>query len=66
VASERKEYLESQTKRALERRGVDTRDGVEGVVEGRRVGPEDVKGLEELVQGLTRGKENTGDAMDTS
>jgi kinetochore protein Mis12/MTW1 len=56
VTRERKVYVESQSKRILERRGVDTRDGVEGVWEGRRVGAEEVKGLEGLVKGLGRGK----------
>ncbi|KAH7066919.1 Mis12 domain-containing protein [Paraphoma chrysanthemicola] len=55
VARERKVYLESQSKRVLERRGVDTRDGVEGVCEGRRPGGEEVRGLEGLVGGLARG-----------
>lgn len=50
-------YLESQSKRILERRGVDTRDGVEGAWEGRRPGGEEVKGLEAVVEGLGRGKE---------
>jgi kinetochore protein Mis12/MTW1 len=81
MTKERKVYLESQSKRILERRGVDTKDGVEGVWEGRRVGAEEVRGLEGLVQVLERGKakdvrmEDTtagtgegedGEAMDTS
>jgi kinetochore protein Mis12/MTW1 len=81
MTKERKVYLESQSKRILERRGVDTKDGVEGVWEGRRVGAEEVRGLEGLVQVLERGKaqdvrmEGTdaaaveaedGEAMDTS
>jgi kinetochore protein Mis12/MTW1 len=81
MTKERKVYLESQSKRILERRGVDTKDGVEGVWEGRRVGAEEVRGLEGLVQVLGRGKakdvsmEDTdagavagedGEAMDTS
>ncbi|KAI8932800.1 hypothetical protein NX059_010288 [Plenodomus lindquistii] len=54
---ERKVYVESQSKRILEKRGVDTRDGVEGVWEGRRVGGEEVRGLEGLVGGMGgRGK----------
>jgi kinetochore protein Mis12/MTW1 len=51
-------YVESQSKRILERRGVDTRDGVEGVWDGRRVGAEEVRGLEGLVQSLGRGKKD--------
>ncbi|KAL1800908.1 hypothetical protein ACET3X_001250 [Alternaria dauci] len=72
LSRERKVYVESQSKRILERRGVDTRDGVEGVWEGRsRVGTEEVRGLEGLVEGFNRrGKpaENgdDGEAMDTS
>ncbi|KAF2010955.1 hypothetical protein BU24DRAFT_377715, partial [Aaosphaeria arxii CBS 175.79] len=34
TGDERRVYIESQSKRVLERRGVDTRDGVEGVVGG--------------------------------
>jgi kinetochore protein Mis12/MTW1 len=56
MTRERKVYLESQSKRILERRGVDTKDGVEGVWDGRRVGAEEVRGLEGLVQSLGRGK----------
>lgn len=44
----------------LERRGVDTRDGVEGVWEGRRVGAEEVRGLEGLVGGMGRGRGRNG------
>ncbi|KAF1914645.1 Mis12 domain-containing protein [Ampelomyces quisqualis] len=56
MTRERKVYLESQSKRILERRGVDTKDGVEGVWDGRRAGAEEVRGLESLVQSLGRGK----------
>jgi kinetochore protein Mis12/MTW1 len=81
MTKERKVYLESQSKRILERRGVDTKDGVEGVWDSRRVGAEEVRGLEGLVQVMERGKANDvrmedtdagaaqgedGDAMDTS
>jgi kinetochore protein Mis12/MTW1 len=79
LTKERKVYVESQSKRILERRGIDTKDGVEGVWEGRRVGAEEVRGLEGLVQTLERGKkvpdvrmEDTdagavdGEEMDTS
>ncbi|KAF2194422.1 Mis12-domain-containing protein [Zopfia rhizophila CBS 207.26] len=65
LARERKEYIESQSKRILERRGVDTRDGVEGVVEGSRVRSEEVRGLEGLVQEMGKG-DGDGEAMDTS
>ncbi|OAL44350.1 hypothetical protein IQ07DRAFT_636392, partial [Pyrenochaeta sp. DS3sAY3a] len=50
VTRERKAYVESQSKRILERRGVDTRDGVEGVWEGSRVRSEEVRGLEGVVE----------------
>lgn len=81
MSKERKAYVESQSKRILERRGMDTRDGVEGVWEGRRVGAEEVRGLEGLVGGMEKGREKKGvkegdravvggegdaDAMDTS
>ncbi|KAF2265133.1 hypothetical protein CC78DRAFT_532578 [Lojkania enalia] len=64
LANERRVYIESQSKRILERRGVDTVDGVEGVIEGPRVRTEEVRGLEDLVQGLGRGREV--DEMDVS
>jgi kinetochore protein Mis12/MTW1 len=56
VTKERKVYVESQSKRILERRGVDTKDGVEGTWEGRRVGAEEVRGLEGLVQSMNCGR----------
>lgn len=82
MSKERKAYVESQSKRILERRGVDTRDGVEGIWDGRRVGAEEVRGLEGLVGGMERAKgvrnvneeetvgdgneDEEGDNMDTS
>jgi kinetochore protein Mis12/MTW1 len=66
LARERKIYIESQSKRVLERRGINTSEGVDGAVEGQRVRSEEVRGLEGIVQGLSRGKEEEGDAMDTS
>ena len=68
LARERKTYIESQSKRILERRGVDTTDGVEGAVEGSRVRAEEVRGLEGIAEALERGKEKQEevDAMDTS
>lgn len=66
-ARERRKYVESQTKRILERRGVDTKDGVEGVVEGSRVRVEEIRGLEGIVAGMERrGGDDEGEAMDTS
>ncbi|KAI4619179.1 uncharacterized protein J4E87_007767 [Alternaria ethzedia] len=56
LTRERKIYVESQSKRVLERRGVDTKDGVEGVWDGgSRVGSEEVRGLEGLVEAMDRG-----------
>lgn len=67
LARERRIYVESQSKRILERRGVDTTGGVEGAVEGSRVRAEEVRGLESIVAGMQRGRgEEEGDAMDTS
>lgn len=70
TSRERKLYLESQSKRILEKRGVDTREGVEGAVEGARVRADEVRGLEGIVEALGRGgakKEGAdGEAMDTS
>lgn len=66
---ERKLYLESQSKRILEKRGVDTREGVEGAVEGGRVRADEVRGLEGIVEALGRGNraaKDDGEAMDTS
>ncbi|KAI4673599.1 uncharacterized protein J4E88_008655 [Alternaria novae-zelandiae] len=62
LTRERKIYVESQSKRVLERRGVDTKDGVEGVWEGgSRVGSEEVRGLEGLVEAMDRGgRDNRG------
>ncbi|KAF2466375.1 uncharacterized protein BDR25DRAFT_293831 [Lindgomyces ingoldianus] len=77
-ARERKMYIESQSKRILERRGVDTREGVEGVLEGQgqRLRSEEVRGLESLVEGMRRSRSGAGgagneasgdgDEMDTS
>ncbi|OCK81614.1 Mis12-domain-containing protein [Lepidopterella palustris CBS 459.81] len=71
-ARERREYVESQTRRVLERRGVDVRNGT--AVEGRRVAAEEVKALEEVVKVMSRGKgakqdqesdEGDRDKMDT-
>lgn len=55
-SADRKLYLESQSKRILERRGVDTQEGVEGGVEGARVRSEEVSGLERVVEALGRGE----------
>ncbi|KAJ4988488.1 hypothetical protein SVAN01_05943 [Stagonosporopsis vannaccii] len=66
ASRERKLYLEAQSKRILEQRGVDTREGVEGLVEGGRVGAEEVRGLEGLLGGLTRKSKGEGEGMDLS
>ncbi|KAF2683631.1 hypothetical protein K458DRAFT_418610 [Lentithecium fluviatile CBS 122367] len=74
-AKERRVYVESQSKRVLERRGVDTVDGVEGAVDGARVRSEEIRGLEGIVAataGRSQRREDTaeaaqdGDVMDTS
>lgn len=68
-ARERREYIESQTRRVLERRGVDVRNGA--AVEGRRMGGEEVRALEEIVaaMGGRNGEReeagDEGDRMDT-
>lgn len=63
-------YIESQSRRVLERRGVDTRDGVEGNVEGSRVRADELGALEGIVGALGGGKGegqgDEGEAMDTS
>lgn len=63
-------YIESQSRRVLERRGVDTRDGVEGNVEGSRVRADELSALEGIVGALGGGKGegqgDEGEAMDTS
>ncbi len=77
LTRERKAYVESQSKRILERRGVDTKDGVEGVWDGNKVRSDEVRGLEQLVESISKGGrkedhagaghgENDGEAMDTS
>jgi len=69
LARERKIYIESQSKRVLERRGINTDDGVDGAVEGQRVRSEEVRGLEGIIQSLIREKGDTkmdADVMDTA
>ncbi|KAJ4360513.1 uncharacterized protein N0V89_001078 [Didymosphaeria variabile] len=65
-AKERRVYIESQSRRVLERRGVDTRDGVEGNVEGSRVRVEELSALEGIVGTLDTDRTEDGEAMDTS
>ncbi|KAL1598927.1 hypothetical protein SLS60_008072 [Paraconiothyrium brasiliense] len=65
-AKERRLYIESQSRRALERRGVDTRDGVEGNVEGSRVRVEELSALEGIAGALETDRTEDGEAMDTS
>lgn len=64
VTKERKVYVESQSKRILERRGVDTKDGVEGVWEGSRVRADEVRGLEGLVASMSRAKRDKDVSME--
>ncbi|EUC37717.1 hypothetical protein COCCADRAFT_1382 [Bipolaris zeicola 26-R-13] len=70
-SAQRRLYIEAQSKRVLERRGVDTTDGVEGAWEvgGTRVRGEEVRGLEGLFPGNKMEKEGEveeGDKMDLS
>ncbi|KAH7128347.1 Mis12 domain-containing protein [Dendryphion nanum] len=61
---ERKVYIESQSRRVLERRGVDTKDGVEGVGSGEgfvRARGEEVGALEGWVEGLGRRRDGERD-----
>ncbi|KAK5013661.1 Mis12 protein-domain-containing protein [Cryomyces antarcticus] len=53
VAGERRAYIESQTRRHLERRGVDL-DAEDSVGQGRRIGPEEVRAIEAIVGALRR------------
>ncbi|KAF9734687.1 hypothetical protein PMIN06_006193 [Paraphaeosphaeria minitans] len=59
-AKERRTYIESQSRRVLERRGVDTRDGVEGGVDGNRVRGEEVRALEGVLGGLNGSEKGKG------
>ncbi|KAK8190574.1 Mis12 protein-domain-containing protein [Phyllosticta capitalensis] len=61
-SQERRDYIEKQVKRLLERRGVDVKNG-EGSVEGmgRRVAPDEVRGME-AVAGLLGGGNGEGAA----
>ncbi|KAF2124709.1 Mis12-domain-containing protein [Dothidotthia symphoricarpi CBS 119687] len=60
LARERRVYVESQSKRILEKRGVDTRDGVEGIFEGTRVRSDEVRGLESVVGAMAWGRKVDG------
>ncbi|KAF1980017.1 Mis12 domain-containing protein [Bimuria novae-zelandiae CBS 107.79] len=73
--NERRTYIESQSRRILEKRGVDTKDGVEGNFEGQRARGEEIGALEGIVSAIGRGRseaaagvegEGEGDVMDTS
>ncbi|KAK7517416.1 Mis12 domain-containing protein [Phyllosticta citriasiana] len=56
LSQERRDYIENQTRRLLERRGVDVKNG-EGSVEGmgRRVAPDEVRGMEAVAGLLEKG-----------
>ncbi|KAK8182907.1 putative MIND kinetochore complex component Mtw1 [Phyllosticta citribraziliensis] len=56
LSRERRDYIERQTRRLLERRGVDVKNG-EGSVEGmgRRIAPEEVRGMEEVASMVGQG-----------
>lgn len=61
-ATKRQKYIESQSRRALERRGVDSAiGGAEDVKLGRRVGREEVEGIEAVVAGLEGRRRDAGD-----
>ncbi|KAK7543846.1 Mis12 domain-containing protein [Phyllosticta citricarpa] len=61
LSQERRDYIENQTRRLLERRGVDVKNG-EGSVEGmgRRVAPDEVRGMEAVAGLVGKGE---GDKM---
>jgi kinetochore protein Mis12/MTW1 len=63
---ERRLYVESQTRKVLERRGISIEEG--GVMDplGRRVGSEELKALEGIVDELTRGNSHVGESVDSS
>lgn len=66
---ERREYIESQVRRRLEREGADlqTGEGLMGkAVQGRTVAGEDVRGIEGIVGLLGREKAGGADRMDES
>ena len=73
-ANERRAYIESQSRRILEKRGVDTKDGVEGNFEGQRTRVEEIGALEGIVSAIGAGESGEsgenggaeGDTMDTS
>ncbi|KAK8152980.1 putative MIND kinetochore complex component Mtw1 [Phyllosticta citrichinensis] len=56
LSQERRDYIEKQTRRLLERRGVDVKNG-DGSVEGmgRRIAPEEVRGMEEVASMVGQG-----------
>jgi kinetochore protein Mis12/MTW1 len=57
MARERRLYIENQTRKALERRGVEI--GGEAEATGRKVGPDELAALESITEGL-----RTGDRME--
>lgn len=66
---ERREYIESQVRRRLEREGADlqTGDGLMGKpVDGRTVAGEDIRGIEGIVGLVGREKAGGADRMDES
>lgn len=71
-SNERRIFIESQSRRVLERRGVDTRDGVEGNFDGPRARVDEIGALEGIASAIDAGRrgENGGgaqnDDMDTS
>ena len=61
-ARERRLYLNNQTKKAVERQGVQLATSAEGL--GRRVQGDEVAALEGIVDALSAGKKRDGDADD--
>ena len=61
---ERRSYVESQTKKVLERRGISIGEG-DGVEQlGRRIGSEELMALEGIVDGLVRGGGGVSEGVD--
>jgi kinetochore protein Mis12/MTW1 len=57
-------YIETQTKRALERVGVDAVVAPDTEVLGRRMGVEETRALEDIVTGMSAQQKEDGDRME--
>ena len=62
----RYEYIETQTKRALERVGVDAAPIPDTEALGRRNGAEETRALEDIVAGMGVQQRTEGDKMEES